>query len=349
MRVESAESIGRILIRSANWIGDAVMTTPAICDIRRHFPKARIVLLAKPWVAPVFEKNPHIDELMIYDNEGRHRGVPGFVRLITDIKTYRFDSAILFQNAFEAALIAFLSGIPRRIGYPTDVRAFLLTSRSQMPPDIKSIHQVKYYQGILKGCGITPICKELHVTVNPEHNHRAELFLKEWGPGISGRMVGVNFGAAYGPAKQWPLERFAELCDRISEDFGCRIVLFGSTTDKSAGMHLEKIMNHPVLNTAGKTSLGEAIALIGKCSLFITNDSGLMHVASALKVPIVAIFGSTNPKTTGPWNFQGRLIRNPVPCSPCLAQICREGHFNCMKGITVEAVYEAVKELLWKF
>ncbi|MEW5910111.1 MAG: lipopolysaccharide heptosyltransferase II, partial [Thermodesulfobacteriota bacterium] len=304
------------------------------------------VLVAKPWVAPVFEKNPHLDEVLIYDKPGRHGGVAGFIRLIAEIRKYRFDAAILFQNAFEAALMAFLSGIPRRIGYPTDGRGFLLNGRAPMPERIKSEHQVKYYQGVLKGIGVSPLCTELHLNASPESVREVEGFLKKKNSGENDRLVGVNFGAAYGPAKEWPLERFGELCDRISRDLGYRIILFGSLNSRSAGTQLEKMMKSQVINAVGITTLSEAIALIGRCALFITNDSGLMHIASALKIPMVAIFGSTNPKTTGPWNYQGKLIRNPVPCSPCLEQTCRERHFKCMTGISVETVYESVKELL---
>jgi len=346
LRIRHVGRIRRLMIRSANWIGDAVMTTPAICDIRRHFPKARITLLAKPWVSPVFEGSAHVDEIMIYDATGRHRGINGFMNLIADLRKYRFEAAILFQNAFEAALIPFLARIPQRIGYPTDGRGLLLTHRVPIPLNFNTMHQVAYYKGILEGIGIKASSKELHVQVKRSDALRAEDLLKRCGADPQERIVGINFGAAYGPAKQWPIERFADLADRIHDHFGCRIVLFGAPRDRAAGGDLEKRMKSPAVNIAGKTDLGEAIALIRRCDLFITNDSGLMHVAAALKVPLIAIFGSTNPWVTGPWNCKVKLMRYPISCSPCLEPACPEGHLKCMTRIEVEAVYEAVKELL---
>jgi heptosyltransferase-2 len=145
----------RLLIRSTNWIGDAIMTTPAVRAIRRNFPGARISMLAKPWVVPVFAHSPHVDEIIVFDANGRHRTVGGKIRLARELRQYRFDTAIFLQNAIEAALIAFLAGIPRRIGFDTDARRLLLTDPVRCTRSIKRIHQTGYYLAMLEGAGLT--------------------------------------------------------------------------------------------------------------------------------------------------------------------------------------------------
>lgn len=336
----------RLLLRAANWVGDAVMMTPAVCSLRRRFPKAEIFVLAKPWVVPVFEALPYVDRILVYDKAGRHRGMAGFIRLVLDLRTFRFDAAILFQNAFEAAFIAALSGIPMRIGYSTDGRGILLTHRPPLFPRSRKIHQVDYYLGILKGVGIPDTCRKLCLSIGDRETEKARYILDRYGIRRSDTLVGINPGAAYGPAKQWPSDRFAALGDRIQEAFGTKILIFGGSADRSLGVRIRQSMRYPAVNLAGKTDLSEAMALIRECRLFITNDSGLMHVASALKVPLVAIFGSTDPEATGPWGYRGRILESKISCSPCLEPECPLGHLQCMTRITTDAVFEAAKALL---
>ncbi len=336
----------RLLVRTANWVGDAVMMTPALGSLRRHFPRAEIVLLAKPWVAPVFEASPHVDRLLLYDEADRHRGTAGRFRLVRDLKALGCDGAVLFQNAFEAALIAALSGIPMRIGYPTDGRGFLLTHRCPLPPKRRKVHQVAYYLGILKGVGIPDRCRGLHLVVGEKGAKRARETLLRHGIQKTDTLVGINPGAAYGPAKKWPAHRFAGVGDRIQEAFGAKILIFGGPGDRPLGREIGMRMKRPAVNLAGKTDLSEAMALIRECALFITNDSGLMHVASALNVPLVAVFGSTDPETTGPWGYRGSLLKATMRCSPCLEPVCPKGHTACMAQISIDAVFEAARPWL---
>jgi heptosyltransferase-2 len=327
------ENIKRLLIRSTNWIGDAVMTTPAVRAIRKNFPDAQISILTKPWVAPVFSNSPYVDNLLIYDEAKKHKGMVGKIRLAKNLKQYSFDAAILLQNAFEAALITFFAGIPCRIGYNTDARGFLLTHSVPCTPQIKKMHQTGYYLGILQGIGLETDGLGLDLVVNKKYQKRATEILEEHGISRTNRLVGINPSATFGPAKQWFPERYAGLSDKIHEVFGARILLFGGP-------------GHPPIDLCGKTNLEEAIALINMCNLFITNDSGLMHVAAAFDIPLIAIFGSTNPVTTGPKGLNSRIVRIPVECSPCLKPKCPEGHLKCMDQIDIDMVFEAVKELL---
>ncbi len=346
MKSLNLRKIKKILIRSTNWIGDAVMTTPAVRAIRKNFPNAKISILAKPWVTPVFESSPYIDNILIYDDAGKHKGLAGKLRLASDLKEYRFDAAILLQNAFEAALITFFAGIPCRIGYNTDARGFLLTHSVSCTPQIKKMHQTGYYLGILQGIGIETDGLGLDLVVDKKYQKRAAEILEEHGISRADRLVGINPSATFGPAKQWFPERYAALSDKIHEIFGARILLFGGPGDKELGRRISKMMKYPPVDLSGKTDLGEAMALINICNLFITNDSGLMHVAAALDIPLIAIFGSTNPVTTGPKGLNSRIVRIPVECSPCLKPKCPKGHLKCMNQINVDMVFEAVKELL---
>ncbi|MDO9565355.1 MAG: lipopolysaccharide heptosyltransferase II [Candidatus Desulfaltia sp.] len=339
-------NIKQLLIRSTNWIGDAVMTTPAVRAIRKNFPHAEISILTRPWVAPVFESSPYIDNMLIYDDFGKHKGLSGKLRLARELKQYGFDAAILLQNAFEAALIAFFAGIPCRIGYNTDARSFLLTHSVSCTPRIKKMHQTGYYLDILHGIGLDTDGPGLDLVVAKKYQKSAAEILEEHGISRADRLVGINPSATFGPAKQWFPERYAALSDKIQEVFGAGILLFGGPGDRELGLRISQKMQHPPVDLCGKTDLGEAIALIKECDLFITNDSGLMHVAAALDVPLIAIFGSTNPVTTGPQSQRSKIVRVPIKCSPCLKPECPEGHLKCMDQIDVEMVFDVAKEIL---
>jgi heptosyltransferase-2 len=346
MKPIDCKNISRLLIRSTNWIGDAVMTTPAVRTIRKGFPNAHISLLAKPWVAPVFENSEHIDRLLIYDGDNRHKGFFGKFHLATDLKGYNFDAAILLQNAFEAAFISFLAGIPLRIGYSRDARRLLLTHAVPCTNEIKTKHQTEYYLNILRGIGIENENRDLYLKLNQSDRFRAEKILSERQVSLDDKIVGINPGATYGPAKQWPADRYARLADRIIAFSGARVIIFGGPGDQRLGQIISRKMQHLPVDLSGQTSLGEAMALIERCDLFITNDSGLMHVAAALDVPLVAVFGSTNPVATGPMGSKSKVVQADVPCSPCLESECMEGHLKCMDQIDVDQVFDVVKEML---
>ncbi len=337
--------IRRILVRSTNWVGDAMLTTPALRAVRKSFSDAEISILAKPWVAPVFYNNPCVDHLLLYDAAGRHNGWSGKTRLSRTLRKAEFDVAILFQNAFEAALLAYLAGIPCRLGYNTDCRRILLTHGVRLAPQVKKIHEVEYYLGILKGVGIESNGRELTLEVTEKERRRADEILKRHLVTEGDTLVGVSPGATYGSAKRWFSNRYAAVCDMIHKAHGARIIVFGGPGEEAVGSQVADSMQRPCVNLCGKTNLREAAALIEKCQLFVTNDSGLMHVATALGVPLVAIFGSTNPITTGPVGSRSRVVRVPIPCSPCLKPQCPEDH-QCMDEITVDMVYAVAEELL---
>ncbi len=347
MRPIDPGQIEHILIRAANWVGDAVMSTPLIRGLRWNFPRAEIAVLAKPWVAPVFENSPDIDRILIYDAKGNHAGWRGMVRLCRDLRYGRFDLAVSVQNAMEAALIFFLAGIPRRLGYDTDGRRFLLTHPVRMNPAFKKRHQIDYYLGILEGIRLPAIGRELTLRVSDTERDRAGKFLQFQGVNPDRRVIGINPGAAYGTAKRWPAERFADLCRRIrSVDSDTAILVFGGPGEEALGEDIAGRVGHGCFNLSGKTRLREAIALIGQCRLFITNDSGLMHAAAALGIPQIAVFGPTDHTTTSPASPDSVIVRRDTPCSPCLEPECPLGHHRCMTAVTVDGVFEIVRKHL---
>jgi len=341
------DEIRRVLIRSTNWVGDAIMTTPAVRAVRKNFPRAEITILAKPWVAPVFSNNPYIDRIMLYDDPGRHRLGLGTIRIAKELRHGSYDLAVLFQNAFEAALLTFLAGIPRRLGYDTDGRRLLLTHPVKRHVHFRQIHEIDYYLAILTGAHLAVNGRDLTLVVSDVERQHADALLAGNDIAAEDLLVGVNPGATYGTAKRWLPDRFAELCDRLCRTCDARIVIFGAPGEKVVADRIGRLMQSPAVNLCGKTNLREAMAVIERCRLFVTNDSGLMHVAAALDIPLVAVFGSTNPVTTGPSSSKSHVVRVPIPCSPCLKPECPTDH-RCMKEISVDMVFSVVKQMLAK-
>jgi heptosyltransferase-2 len=339
------EGIGRILIRGTNWIGDVVMTLPAVAAIRKRWPGAQIHVLAKPWVAEIYRRSPDVDGIIVFQEPGSHAGIKGKWRLAAEIRSGRFDCAILLQNAIEAAILAWLAGIPLRAGYNSDGRGALLTHSVRRTKAIRQVHQIDYYLEMVRALGC--LATERSVVLLPGSNEPDTVrnLFNQYGIESGRPLIGIAPGAAYGPAKKWFPERFASVADRLIDETGAQAILFGSGNDKESASAVARNARHPMIDIAGKTNLSEAMALIAKCKLFLSNDSGLMHVAGALGIPTVGIFGSTNPATTSPVGKKSMVIHHDVQCSPCLKQVCPTD-FRCMDLISVEEVYSNARELL---
>ena len=335
-----------LLVRATNWLGDAVMTTPALAAVREGFPDARIVLLARPLVAELFRHHPDVDEVMVYELPGRHEGALGRLRLAGEVRRRRFDGALLLQNAFDAALIAFLGRIPERAGYPTDGRRILLTLPVPLTPGILARHEVEYYLCLLDGLGITrPVPASLKLTVTEEEKEAMATRLALFGIERGAPIVAINPGATYGSAKRWYPDRFAAVADTLSGEWGAGVVVVGSTAETPLAGEIETGMRNPPVNLAGKTTVRELMALLSLSSFLITNDSGPMHIGAALGVPLVAIFGPTDWRRTSPWSGRAKVVRVQIDCSPCRLRVCDRGH-ECMLGVTPGMVVDAARQLL---
>lgn len=337
--------IKQLLIRGTNWIGDVVMTLPALAALRQAFPGARITVLAKPWVAEVYRLSPDVDEVLLFAAPGRHAGLGGKLRLAGELRARHFDAAILLQNAVEAAILARLAGIPLRAGYNSDARGLLLTHSVRRTAAIRQVHQIDYYLAMVGALGCPAAGRDVRLRPGPAYAEIARTLFGRFGLDAARPLIGVAPGAAYGPAKKWFPERFANLADRLVGETGAQVLLFGSGGDRESTAAVQGSARHPFVDIAGQTDLKEAIALMARCALFLSNDSGLMHVAGALGIPTVAIFGSTNPVTTSPVGEKSVVIHHAVACSPCLKPVCPTD-FRCMEGIGVEEVYQAARKLL---
>ncbi|HZL97233.1 MAG TPA: lipopolysaccharide heptosyltransferase II [Terriglobales bacterium] len=335
-----------LLVRATNWLGDAVMTTPALAGIREGFPDARIVLLARPLVAEMFRHHSDVDEVIVYEVPGRHEGTLGRLRLAGELRRRRFDGAFLLQNAFDAALIAFLGRIPERAGYPTDGRRILLTLPVPLPPGILERHEVEYYLCLLDGLGIPrPVPASLKLAVTEEEKKAMATRLASHGIERGAPIVAINPGATYGSAKRWYPDRFAAVADALSEEWGAAVVVVGSPAEAPLAGEIETAARRGVVNLAGKTTVREMMALLSLSSFLVTNDSGPMHIGAALGVPLVAIFGPTDWRRTSPWTSLAKIVRVEIDCSPCRRRTCDRGH-ECMLGVTPEMVVDAARQLL---
>lgn len=339
------KGIERLLVRGTNWIGDVVMTLPALAAIRARWPRARISVLAKPWVAEVYRLSGTADEVIVFEEPGRYAGARGKIRLAGELRQKKFDCAILLQNAIEAAIIARLAGIPLRAGYNSDGRGALLTHSVRRTAEIRRVHQIDYYLEMVRALGCPPVDRTPRLNPGSDYGALADNLFSRFG--ISGKhcTIGISPGAAYGPAKRWFPERFAAVVDSLMDAFSGQTIVFGSEGDRPSAAEVQKNARHPLIDVAGRTNLKEAIALIARCDIFISNDSGLMHVAGALGVPTVGIFGSTNPKATSPTGEKSVVIHHDVACSPCLKTVCPTD-FRCMKLITADEVTETARRLL---
>lgn len=337
----------KILIRAANWVGDAIMTTPVIRAVRKNYPEADITLLAKPWVIPVYESNPNIDRIMEYQNDGRHKKGWGTLLLSKDLRPKQFDLAVLMQNAFEAALITFLGGVKERLGFNTDARGLLLNRAVKMDKELKKGHLIDYYIAILEGANLVPDGRNLELFLSEADRQAATKLLAQNGFDLFKPVIGINPGATGGTAKQWFPERYAALARQLSLKYGVQILIFGGPSDHELGEYIKDRSQGSCINIAGQTSLGQAFALIEQCSLFVTNDSGLMHAAAALNVNQVAIIGSTDFVATAPANPNSVMVRVPVECSPCLKDTCPTDH-RCMERISVDMAMQSCDAFLDK-
>lgn len=347
MKAPVPSSVRKILIRAVNWVGDAVMTTPAIGVIRRHFPKAEITVLANPLVAALFSPHDWVDRVMVFDRNGRHRGIFGRLRLARELRRESFDLAIILPNSFDSALVPWLAGIPVRLGKSSDGRGPLLTGRYQPGKDVLISHEVNYYLDLLGHFGMCGQAGKLQLFTTADEELEACRTLARHGITESDFVIGINPGAAYGSAKRWYPERFAAVARRLAETWGARIVVFGGPAETEIAADIERDLAGKCLNLAGQTGMRELMALIRRCNFLVSNDSGPMHIAAAFGVPLVAVFGPTDHATTSPFCDRAAIVRKPVECGPCKLRECPTDH-RCMTAVTVEDVVEASIRLMDK-
>jgi heptosyltransferase II len=337
--------MNNILIRGTNWVGDSILTTPAVRALRQLYPQSKITLLIKFNLRELWKDNPDINEILIHPDK---LSFGAFISLVKQLRKKQFDLAVLFPNSFAAAITVFCAGIPNRVGYATEYRSFLLTKAVPISDIILHTHQVNYYLNLVRQLGEINIPPELVLKVGKTEQDYADTLFTGFNIPAGNLTIGINSGATFGSAKRWLVERYIDLGKRLIVEYSASLILFGSSQEVDYVNQIANKINVPnsVFNLAGKNNLAQLSAGIAKCNLFITNDTGPMHIAAALKVPTIAIFGSTDLVTTSPYgDFPNLIVRKPMDCAPCLLRECPTDH-KCMHAITVEDVFGAVKTLI---
>src|SRR6266545_2316665 len=335
-----------IVVRGTNWVGDAVMTIPALREIRRLFPSAQITLASRSWAKGLFAGAEFIDEFQVHKGSG----LRSVVRQVRQWRKQNFDLAVLLPNSLETALVASLARVPLRIGYATDGRQALLTHPLEVPEWRNSKHEVFYYLKI--AAELEWLIKREQTFLNTQPDGSLEISIGRQGAardflrarGVrnisDGRaMVALCPGSINSRAKRWPAERYAALGDRLTDELQAEVILIGSVAEVEVSLEVSRQMrNLPVVLT-GQTDLAELVAILSQVDLLITNDTGPAHIASALGRATLVIFGPTNPLTTRPFSPLGEILRRPPDCAPCMLRDCPIDH-RCMTAITPDHVFE---------
>ncbi len=340
-------------MRGVNWVGDAVMTVPALRELRRVLPHAHITLATRSWAEGLFADADFIDDLLIYDR--RPRDFRAVARQAREWRRRRFDLALLFQNAFEAALIAAASRVPVRMGYATDGRSALLTHALSLPRWRDERHEVFYYlniiaqlEGLLYGASqVEEHEPQLALNISEERKTKAREFLTSQGVMMDRQLVALCPGSTNSRAKRWPAERYAKLADRFIAETGANVLLIGSPDELEVSREVEERMNHHPIMLTGRTDLAQAVAVLSLANVLITNDTGPAHIAAALNRPTLVIFGPTDPRTTRPFSYIAEIVRHPPECAPCMLRDCPIDH-RCMTIISPDEVFLRASAMMKK-
>ncbi|RMH73577.1 MAG: lipopolysaccharide heptosyltransferase II [Gemmatimonadetes bacterium] len=323
-----------IAIRLPNWIGDAVMATATLSTLRESFPAAEIIGVMKPNLVALFEAHPALDRIVPLE---------GVFQTAVRLRRLNVDWGLILPNAFSAAWLFFLAGIPRRVGYATEGRRLLLTDPLRYPADFRDHHNVENYLKIAAVAGAKIHVKRLFMPVDEERGRR---LIPRHHP--ERPLVALNPGATFGPAKRWLPDRFAAVGDHLVEHFGAEVVILGGPGDVGTEQQIIDQMRQPAIRLSGKISLADLPSVIAQCTVFISNDTGPMHLAAAVRVPTLALFASTNPNWTAPYGDHHRVIYPKLVCSPCYQRECplKSEPYACLRAISVEDVLQHVKTML---
>lgn len=333
----------RILIVNVNWVGDIIFSTPFIRAVRDAHPDSYIACLVHPRCKEMLYLNPRINDIIVYDEKGRHRGFFGKIPLVMELRRRKFDTAFILHRSFTKSLLAYLAGIKERIGYPTKNRAFILTKTVEEPSH--EVHKVEYFLNIARACRIPVKDASYEFFVNDANRDFIDGFLKRSGADEKKPLVVICPGGNWDP-KRWPGENFARLSDIIADKFNADIAIAGAKKDEALAMTISDMMKHKPIITCGQTTLTELGALLEKARLVIANDTGPMHMAVAMKTRVIALFGPTSPKLTGPYGKGNyKVISKHEECDiPCYDVTCKKN--RCMEAIKVEDVLKVVEEMI---
>jgi len=333
----------RILMSRTDRLGDVVLSTPAIKALREACPNIFISFMVQPYARDIVDGNPYLDEVIVFDKKGAHRGVLGALKLVSILKRRRFDIALILHPTVRVHVATFLAGIPERIGYNKKM-GFLLTKRMPHAKQLGEKHESEYTLDVLRAIGIQADDKALFVPVNRKAVEAIDNRLCSNGVKKDDIIVGIHPGASC-PSKRWIPERFAELADRIVDEFGAKVVVMAGPSDRELGNKVSSLISGNAINLAGSVPVKELVALLKRCALFVSNDSGPVHIAAAVSTPVISIFGRNekglSPKRWRPLGKDDIVIHKDVGCRVCLAHNCKIG-FKCLKEIDTNEVFNAV-------
>lgn len=337
----------RIVVRGTNWIGDAVMSVPAMRELRRLFPDAFIVLHTRAWAKDIFADSVLFDEIIPIDQTGNKAAAS--LRQAEELRKRNFDAALLFTNSFATAFIARVGRVRRRFGYETDGRSFLLSDSVPVPPWKNERHEVYYYLNLVSEFGQRLTGAKPEIMKNPATNipvsecrrREARELLNRSGA-HPGPIVALAAGSTNSRAKRWGVENFAALNDRLQEELGANVLLLGAADEAHNSCRVSASARHKPIDLTGKTTLAEAAAVLAEADMMVSNDMGLAHLAPAVGTETLAIFGPTNHVTTRPFSPLAEVIRAGVECSPCMLRDCPIDH-RCMTRISAAQVFERVR------
>ncbi|MDD2752896.1 MAG: lipopolysaccharide heptosyltransferase II [Candidatus Omnitrophica bacterium] len=336
------EKIKRILIFNVNWVGDVLFSTAAIRNIRRNFPDSFIACVIPSRCYQVLKGNPHLDEIIIYDEQDRHGHIYAKFDFVRLLKSKKFDLAILLHGSLTRALICRLANIPRRVGYNTKKRSFLLTKKIPAPSK-DSLHRIDYYLNIVEQAGIKIEDRYLEFFVSDSDSEFVDKFFQQHHLGGQSFVVGLNAGGNWDP-KRWPKEYWARLADLLIEKIGAKVIITGGHQDVVLAKKITELMKEKPLIACGLFNLKQSGALFKKLDCFVCADTGPLHIANAVGAKkIIVLFGPTDPAITGPFPLKNVVImRKDVGCKiPCYQVNCKDN--RCMKAILPEEVIEAIR------
>jgi heptosyltransferase-2 len=328
-------------VRGVNWVGDTVLTYPTVQQLKILFPHSHLAILVTSALVDLWKTFPYVNEIIPFQKK---KGIGSFwedLNISESLKERKFDLAVILPRSFRSAFQIYLARIPIRIGYQDEGRSFFLTHGIRRTKEILRSHRVQYFKKITEPLGKVGNFPSPRIFLREEDRRWARQVLMDLNLFDGRPLIGMNPGATYGLAKCWHPERFGELGRRIFNEWNASILLFGKEEEQPIAREILQHLKGRGINLAGKTNLLQLAALLECCQLLVTNDTGTMHVATAVGTPVVALFGSTDPLITGPWGDGHVVIRKDVPCGPCLKRICPTDH-RCMELITVDEVEEAV-------
>ncbi|RKY33038.1 MAG: lipopolysaccharide heptosyltransferase II [Candidatus Omnitrophota bacterium] len=337
----------RILIVRTDRIGDVLLSTPVIKALRDAYPGAYLAMMVRPYTKEIIEGNPYLDEIIIYDKKAKHKSWYNSLNFTRVLRKKKFDLAIILHPTIRAHLLTFLSGIPKRLGYDRKM-GFLLTDKIKHTKQRGEKHELDYNFDLLDHLGIKAEEKELHMPIKDASEKWAENFLKEEGIPQNQKLLTIHPGASC-PSKIWPPERFAEAADKLIDKYNFKTLIIAGPKDLPIAEKVAKNMRHQAVNLAGKISVSQLASILKRSSLFISNDSGPVHIASALGIPVISIFGRNQRGLSsvrwGPIGEKARILHKEVGCIECLAHNCKK-EFACLKAIGAEELINTAEELL---